>query len=433
MRPKISVGVRLFPLVFFLAYLNFTVFLFVFGPWPYPVHDSSKLYVFLVLAHAALLLGYLMTAFGKPHGYHARWSAKQLLVVSIVVNLLLVIPTSYFRTGSLIPPAWNALQNLGAAYFEGRLLRQDQTPIIEYVRALVGPVLAFLLPLTVFYWMQLPRHIKLLAVGAILANLAIGIAMGVNRELFFVLFLAVWLAFARYLSGVRRFKWPNPRYVASAAVAVLIFFTFFSTSMLTRIGGQTSFYSSGIRGYADTDSIFLRDLPPELQIGVAGITSYLTQGYYALYLALEKPFVPMFGVGHSMFVTRQAVRLTGIQELADISYPDRIMIEDGWNSYANYTTVYPWIASDVSFPGTIIVMAIVGALMALSWLDTLRGENPFAVAAFSQFSIMMATVPTVNWVVNSGEGFTTFWFFIIVWLLTRYRWIRRKEGHDECN
>lgn len=419
---KLSTAVRLFPVLFFLIYLNATIFLFVYGPWPYPVIDPTKLYLFVGLAHSALLLGYLFSAFRRPRSYFGRPTVKQLLVVSIIVNLFLLIPTSWFRTGSPLPPVWAALQDLGDAYFSGRELRQAQTPIIEYVRALFGPVIALLLPLTVYFWKTLSLPMKLVAVFAILTNTAIGVAMGVNRELFFVLFLSVWLYFSSFLSGSRKFRMPRPRYVIVATIAFIVFFAFFSNAMLTRRGGQTSFYFSGIGAYADTNNSLVRDLPPDIQLGAIGMSSYLTQGYYALYLSLEKPFIPMYGVGNSMFVTRQAIRLTGIEQLADLSYPDRIMIEDGWNSYTNYTTIYPWIASDVSFPGTVFVMFLIGALFALSWLDTLRGDNPFAVVMFGQFTIMMATVPTVNWVLNSGEGFTTFWVLLAAWLFTRYRW-----------
>src|SRR6266850_937391 len=91
--------VRLFPVLFFFAYLNFTVFLFVLGPWEYPVESAFRLYLFLALAHLALLSGYLSVPFGDPAGYSGKWPLSRLIKISVVLNLLLLLPTSRFRTG----------------------------------------------------------------------------------------------------------------------------------------------------------------------------------------------------------------------------------------------------------------------------------------------------------------------------------------------
>lgn len=418
-----SAALRLVPVVCFLLYLSFTVLLFAFGPWPYPVHNDVLLYVFLVFAHLALCAGYLSAAFGKPRGYSGRLRAPRLVTVSIVANLVLFFPTMLFRTGSLVPNLQASLSDLGAAYYSSRLLRQSQTPVVEYIRALFGPLVFLMLPLTVFYWKRLRRRTRMLALASILANLSIGIAMGVNRDLFMHVFLAVWLYLASHFSRLKKLRLPRLRYVVASLLALAVFFVFFSNAMLTRKSSLSAYYFSPLGIYADLENPIVRPLPYSAKLGVLGVSSYLTQGYYALDLSLAKTFLPMFGVGHSMFTIRQAARVTGLDDLTKRSYPDRIMLEDGWNSYANYTTIYPWIASDVSFPGVVVVMYLIGRMLALTWLDTLRGDNPFAVTMFAQLSILLITVPTVNWVVNSGEGFSAFWALFALWILTRKRYV----------
>ena len=156
-----------------------------------------------------------------------------------------------------------------------------------------------------------------------------------------------------------------------------------------------------------------------MRIGAVGLTSYLTQGYYALYLSLDEPFVPMFGVGNSMFLYRNAAKLTGIDEIQDMPYPARIERRYGWDAYSDWSSIYPWIASDVSFPGTILVVFLIGRVFALSWLDTLKGANPFAVAIFAEFIIMLFYFPANNQVLQSGETLTSFVVILLLWLRTR--------------
>lgn len=418
---NLSAKVRLFPIVFFITYLSFTVFLFAFGPWPYPIVDGTKLYVFLAFAHLALLIGYLSMAFHRPGGYYGHWSAQRLVTFSLAVSLLLFFPTSAFLTGRAIPDVRGALTNLGAAYTRSRLLRQEGTPIIMHLRMFVGPFFAMLLPLTVFYWKKLKPTTRKWAVVAILGEVAIYIAMGTNAGIARFVLLVPWLLLAGHFSGVQRLNWLRKGGILVGSIVLLVlFFVFFSSAISTRGSSLSAHYFPATGTYADIDNFLVRYLPPGVQDGVLSLTSYVTHGYYALYLSLDEPFVPMFGVGNSLFLFRQAARITGIKEIMDLPYPVRIE-KYGWDAYGSWSTIYPWIASDVSFPGTIIVVFFIGRLFALSWLDTLRGNNPFAVVMFAQFSIMLFYFSSNNQLLQGGEGFIAFWSVLVLWLTTRAR------------
>jgi hypothetical protein len=200
---------------------------------------------------------------------------------------------------------------------------------------------------------------------------------------------------------------------------------FFTRTQSTRAGsGAKTAFSSAINRFADLDNPIVRDRSPAMQVAILGLSNYLGQGYYGLYLSLEEPFLPMFGVGNSMFLFRQAARITGNDRILDLPYPMRLE-KYGWDGYGNWSTIYPWIASDVSFPGTILVLLAVGRLFALSWLDTLRGRSPFAVAAFALFVTMLFYFPANNQVVQSGEALTSFLGILALWLFTRRKYVWR--------
>jgi hypothetical protein len=127
----------------------------------------------------------------------------------------------------------------------------------------------------------------------------------------------------------------------------------------------------------------------------------------------------MFGAGNSLFLTRNVAKMTGDEEFIEKSYPAKIEIEDGWGMYVLWHSIYPWIASDVSFPGTLVVVFFIGRIFALSWTDTLQGSNPFAVVAFAQLLTMLFYFPGNNQCLQSGEAFISFVVIMALWLYHR--------------
>jgi len=420
--------VRLLPIIFFMCYLNLTVFMFAFGPWDWPVTDGTKLYVFLTFAHLALLLGYLSAAFGKPKEYYGRFNVERLVLISLCLSLALLIPTSEFRTGSIVPDIAAGLSNPGSVYKSTNEMRSQGAMAVEYIRIIVSPVLSLLLPLTFFYWGRLKPIVKFFSVFSMLGFLAIYVGTGTNKGIADFVLLVPCILLARFLAGQTKIKW---RIIILSVVIygfmLGLFFSFFGSTMNSRMGSKeavASFFVLHIT--ADFDNFIIRPLPAELKIPTVGFISYLTQGYYGLYLSLEKPFVPMFGVGNSMFLYFNAIKITGMKEIAEMPYPMRI-IEDGWDGMRQWSSIYPWIASDVSFLGTIIVVFFIGRLFASAWVDTLRGINPYAVAVFTQLLIMLFYFPANNQVLQTGEALFGFYGLLLFWLFTRRKYVWRTK------
>ncbi len=119
------------------------------------------------------------------------------------------------------------------------------------------------------------------------------------------------------------------------------------------------------------------------------------------------------------FLTRQAARILDDDSLLYLSFPDRVQQQTGWNAYRLWATIYPWIASDVSFVGVLVVVFLIGRLFAQSWLDSLMLRNPFAVAIFAQFIIMLFYFNANNQCLQDGEGISTFWVLLVLWRSSR--------------
>ncbi len=427
---KISLGIRLLPLIFFFTYLNFTVFLFTYGPWPWPVKNGTTLYTFLTLAHSALAFGYLSAAFNQPRGYHSKWKVESLINISLLVTLLLLIPTTVARTGDLFPDVIAGITNPGQVYLESVVLRSERTAttVVEYLRIILGPFLFLLFPLTVYYWRLLSWKIRGLALAGILGFLAIYVASGTNKALADFVGVLPWLILAGYYSGHLILKWRHfVVIVIGGMVLLFLFLAFFTLGQITRSGSVAFYgYFPRLGIYADEGNFLIKDLPPTAKTGAIALDNYLTQGYYALYLSLDKPFIPMFGVGNSTFLYRNAVKITGVAEIAETPYPVRIG-KDGWDAYGLWATIYPWLASDLSFPGTILAVFLIGRFLAESWLDSLQGDNPFAVATLTLFLIMVYYFPANNQILQNGESLVSFYVILALWIFTRRKYVWRKR------
>ncbi len=439
--------------VVFLAYLLTTVALFFWGPWQYPVSDGrGRFILFLGAVHVAFAVGYLWGIRGGPRSVRIRVGAGTLVLVASVAELLLLLPTSVVNTGSWIPRPGAALQNLAAAYTGSLTLRETSGPYVNYVRMLLAPVLALAAPLGVFYWTQLSGVARATFALSVLGSISLFVAMGANAGAAHWMALFPWFVLAGHLSGVQKLTargWVCA--IAVQALSVLLFVGLFTASMNQRtgsfakygrlpgVGAELVTRPAPVPADAQHAPSLSRPAAPvgagglagdgpqapspsrsAARVGADGLAGYLTQGYYAVYLSLQEPFVPGYGVGNSVFLQRQAARLLGQPDILKRPYPERIQAR-GWNAYGYWASIYPWIASDVTFPGVVLVMLLIGWLTGRVWVDVLGGGNPFAVALLGQLLILLYYIPAHNKVMHAGEGVLAFWTLLLLWGVSRTR------------
>ncbi|MBK9797955.1 MAG: hypothetical protein IPP58_16025 [Holophagaceae bacterium] len=406
------------------VYLWFTVAVFAWGPWDWNNPHPWKIYTFLTLAHVALLLGYLQGLRQTVVPYSGALSSKALVNVGIWVSVLVFIPTNLFRTGTMLPQVAQGLLNPGAAYDTSYLLRTsaDQAPLAEYLRFLLGPLLALAVPLGIYYWKELSRVQQAGVVFVVLSTVAMFISMGTNKAIADTVIIVPWLIAAgaagkRFnLSKRLLFVW-----VCILGIGVSSFFLFFRAGSISR-GEGAGFAVSGVFSHidvkADMDHPLVANASLETRVGILGLSFYLTGGYQALAMSLEEPWVPCYGIGNSFFLQRQVERILDRDDLASRTYPARIEAR-GWDSVGLWSSIYPWLASDVSFPGTLLVVFWIGGLFARLWRDVIDGGNPIAVSLFSQVVIMLFYFPANNQVLQFGEGLSAFVVTLAVWHWTR--------------
>ena len=368
----------------------------------------------------AIYIGYKIGIFRTPGGYYGKLTVVHLFRISLYITLLLFLPTFIYRTGGDFSLGLDLLTNPSVYYLRSHSEEDfTGTSWIEYIRIILSVFLNLLIPLLVVYWNRINIPERCLGIFAILLNIFLWTAVGTNKGIGDTAVILFWALI------IRNQKIIIDKIMFLAVPLILFFIFFFIQGQIDRHGGegvQDTIYISNYEIKADRDSLIVGSLPFFAKEGVIAFTSYWVQGYNGLALCLNEPFVPTFGLGNSRFLTTYADKYLGTN-IEQTTYPARTEETTGWESKKQWHTIFPWIASDVTFPGTVFLVSIFSFLFALSWVDSIHLKNPYALSIFSQFSIMFTYITANNQVLQSGDGFIGFFVTLFMWFYTRYKFV----------
>lgn len=129
--------------------------------------------------------------------------------------------------------------------------------------------------------------------------------------------------------------------------------------------------------------------------GLTAILWYVSHGYSGLDASLSVPFVWTHGTGASPGLAR-ILGVVGIGG-ADQAYPVRAEAATGWPALERWQTMYPWLASDTTFVGAVILVGLLGFGVALSWRRALRDPSGLLAATwFGALVVVTVYVPLNN-------------------------------------
>lgn len=171
---------------------------------------------------------------------------------------------------------------------------------------------------------------------------------------------------------------------------------------------------------ANLDTPWLGWLPLPQRFGMSFYILSVSSGYYGLELALEKPFESSWGVGHSPAALSVYDLVTDDPgpHLRTFTYRNG---ENRWPEENYWSTLMTWIANDVSFAGTLPVLALLGWLWGRWWREA-AGMNDPAAVLFTIATMMMVYLPANNQFLASYDGYVILVVWITIWLWHRSRY-----------
>ncbi len=140
-----------------------------------------------------------------------------------------------------------------------------------------------------------------------------------------------------------------------------------------------------------------------LNYGFVMACMYVSHGYEGLALSMELPFEWTYGLGWSKALQVILHDYLGGPDLFERSYLMRNSQKNEWPT-AWWSTIFPWIASDTTYYGTVLFMILVGFVIARCWVNVIITGNPIGFAILAQMFTLVFMLPANNALGQTLEG-----------------------------
>jgi len=380
-----------------------------------------------------LLVGFVVaTLVAFAAGYTLRLRAAQPPVVPLdrvrpptfligaSALYLLALGVAYMRNAGVAGPGdvLNAATNPGAAYFNRLHSESTAVSVTVQVLTLTAALYPLLIPLAVFHWRRLSTTARVLTIAGVAAYVAHYVAIGTMKGIGdMVIFFAVSLAAKRAIDRLEHGQRPatRPRRLRMVAVAVIGMFLGYMT-------------------VAQSDRLTVADselFPPNPAVaavvgedaarGLAATVTYPVHGYLGLAYNLETPFVWTHGLGGSPAAGSYWAQYTGGDSRVSDRYTARTEARTGWPDGMYWSTIYPWLASDLTYPGAVLFMAVVGWFLAKFWQEAVRQKRLLSLSLLCQLAVLIAYVPANNQIGQMRPSLIAFVTTAVLSVLERLR------------
>jgi hypothetical protein len=431
-RDKQAFGVYA-PMNFFVVYVIFTLILHVLGPWEYKDEVLWQVVIYISLAMLFFVLGYRSIAARYVKKIYRDEAicennyrrligiAKTGLVLQILLNLLLA--ASDYADGRL---SFEGLLNPGQAYIDALELNRDGGGTVSFVgqiKTLFSPWMYFADAFLLFNYSRISVRWRLILVFTLSFQLVHGALIKAAQKGFFDLFILFTSV------GILRVYFDRARFIKLAKYSLAFLFgvvAIFALFQLSRMNAYDALDYSGVdRMKLDRDGLLFSILGDSLGLATSLFVGYLSQGYYGLSLCLQLPFEWTYGLGNSFALASYAEQYLGVASVADNTYPSRMEAYFGWPAKMYWHTFFPWVASDLTFIGAIILMYLIGRSYARSFIDGVVFESPLGICVFYFISTLMIYLPANNQLMQTREMMIGTLVLVITWLVFGKKFRRR--------
>lgn len=414
---SLSRTIRYLPVYLACGWLLLPLFLVFFGPLDYSIEKPSLLISFILLCILAFLLGYILFSTPRQRSIGGSQSKRRLnnsLQAAGVLAILLVEPSVFAYTGkhiwqvSSIFDQREAYLNLLTSLEHGSAFRS----MISLLRGFSAPLIYMALPIGIIHWKNLTHRSRILFLLTVCSIVIFSLFRGTDKEvgdllIFFISGLAIAHG-SRYTTGWRPRARTVRRAIGLLFFLIFLFILIFAYRKISRYDGNLSFCLYNDVACFSTEnsgSIFDAAL---FSLGM--LSAYVSQGYYGLSLALALDYNWTFGIGHSPFLISI---FSSIIDSISI-YQDGLLFalrSAGWDDRYVWSSVFPWLASDLTFYGVPPFLFFIGAIYSRSWLVAITQRQASAIMTFSLLSIFLAYAPANNQLAQSPDYYiaTLFW------------------------
>ena len=410
-------AVLMAPMRYSQYYLWGTVVAFLMSNLVDEVKNFPSLMAFLILSFGGFYAGYRV-AIGSYNAYPAPARLpdygdnrrQQYLVFAGALYLLIWGFNQFLEFGaSGLGEVLQRILSPGAAYdakFDVYNAQTDNdyvSPLVQ-VLTIASIFYGMFLPLAVASWFNLTNMMKWLvgfaAIVYVMSYLFIGTMKGIGDVVLFIVCGAAIIVGKRALLGQGAIIGRRVRRVLLGFG--LLFFTYMAFNQVQR-AEQFRITESAIVGDV-SDTFIARTFGPEAAYGFYQVLAYPSHGYLGLSHSMSVPFEFSHGAGLSQAFESYRLQYFGGQDNIYATYPYRSERSTGWPAGMFWSTIFPWLASDLTFYIVPIFMAAIGAVFARIWVNCLYKNNVLSLTTLGQLFVFVAFIPANNQVLMSRPG-----------------------------
>lgn len=427
-----SYKTKIFPMKFFMFYLVSTFIVFLVSDASSEILNFYELMFYVTSFYSFLFLGYWLGVKSKKIStknlYSLKFQKKLIIIGAIYfiawgVNLIVDFGATDFSQ------ILRALTNPGEAYqnkfdiFEARELSGQVNRVTQFL-LLLSFISSIFVILLILNWNKISFRLKVLSIFSIIIYMVSYLFIGTQKGLGDVIVYFLVGVFLLLASG----------YKVSAKKKMLIMtliFVVFSSMFVYMVINQ----GSRATVFGQNSNVLFKDIHntamskyfnEEIAFGFYNTISYPSHGYLGLSYNLQQNFEFSSGAGLSPAYESYRAQYFGGTGNLSVTYPFRTEVATGWPAGMYWATAFPWFASDLTFPGTIVFMFIIGFIFARTWIRAISQKDILAYALLGQLFMMLFYLPANNQVFMQRQGFLIILSIII---LAVFRGLRRGRSN----
>lgn len=394
-------------------YVTILIALSIIGPVHFNYDPFFRIVAYIYIG-LFLLLTYLGMAKASTYEPYKKRTVKdehlmtKLIIASVVISLpikVALVASSIQTQG--IPRFTSFFSSLAEVYSqmhegtESNIFRQiDTFTTFIYYFAIFGGM----------YWRKrIGKKYRIILIVDMLLDMFYQIAyIGTQRSMITVVILILVLILTN--SVTKGYKVDKRKMRKVLLIIVLLFIVFVNVLSARKTlwnGNSLSYVYS--RNFDFSNVLLFWCSNDKLKHDVCNLLSYFLQGFYGLSLSFQVPFVWTYGLGSVRGLNSiYSQIIPAIPNMVNDSYPVRAGIAFANDGLANWYTIFPWLASDLTFIGALIYMMIVAWVFMRCWIEATKFDNPLAFTLLVLLSIQYVFIIANNSLfISRGETLAT--------------------------
>lgn len=384
--------VKWLPLILVELFLWSTYLLFWTTIYPQGISNPWVLSFFVFSAYFALFLGYW--AFIRSLRGRNSWQAFSLPRPRR--NFLMSLSAIHLMTYGLatlvefncfdISSIREALSNPGGAYAAKFIVYEDQANLSHTNFAIQLVVINFwlyyfgLIGIT-YWWNDILLSVRVFFVISIFIYLLAFACMGTQKGLADVLLLCGVGLLLRYSAhSLVKTRLEKIRYLMPSLYYAVIPIILFLAYVIFIQSSRSDHFKISDQIAEDAKNSIWGDLfNIQIAVFVNSIANYASQGYAGLANSLTQDYVFSYGYGICPSAHSYLQQYCGIPDFYASTYLARSELATGWPGLMYWSTAFPWWGSDLSFPGSVLLMVVIGWTLAVVWVSALQRRSIAAI------------------------------------------------------